>query len=219
MEAVAIPDAWAPTVHDRPDCWCFGCRIDVVGMFDSGEAGIVEIKTGKKLQPTHFVQLDAQVELAIHNQVTHGRERGIVLQLLPDTYHVHEAEDRHWPLLKAAAKVAQWRLRHDTKARLSGDGPHALRRVDGIRVPGVGTVMSLAGMTDLSSIPPHILETAAQRGAYVHEMVELDVTGNLDRDALPDWLRGYLHQWDRFCWDEGFTPQRAEVAVINHCER
>jgi hypothetical protein len=100
--AAALPDAWAPTVHDTPaGCWCFGCRIDVVGMFDSGEAGIVEIKTGKKLQPTHFVQLDAQVALAIHTRVTSGRERGVVLQLLPDAYRVHEAEDRHWPLLKS----------------------------------------------------------------------------------------------------------------------
>jgi hypothetical protein len=79
--------------------------------------------------------------------------------------------------------------------------------------------MALAGMTDLSGIPPHILETAAQRGAYVHQMVELDVAHDLDVDALPDWLRPYYDQWHRFCAEEGFTPQRAEVPVINHCER
>lgn len=218
--ATALPDAWAPTFHDTPrGCWCLGARLDVVGMFDSGESGIVEIKTGKKVQPTHLIQLDAQVELAVHTQLTNGRERGVLLQLLPDTYKVHEAPGTHWPLVKAAAKVAQWRLRNDPKARLSEDGPHALRRVDGIRVPGIGTVLALAGMVDLTGIPPHILETAAQRGAYVHEMIELDVTGDLDVDALPGWLVPYYDQWHRFCREEGFTPQRAELPVINHCER
>lgn len=217
--AVAIPDAWAPTVHDHPECWCFGCRIDVLGTFDCGSTGVVEIKTGKKVQPTHLVQLDAQVELARHTRLTNGRDRGVLLQLLPDTYRVHEAPDVHDKLIRAAARVAQWRLRHDPKARMSEDGPHALRRVDGIRVPGVGTVMSLAGMVDLSDIPPTILANAAERGSIVHEMIELDVKKDLDVDSLPGWLFPYYEQWKLFCRRENFTPQRAEVVAINHCER
>jgi hypothetical protein len=212
------PEAWAPLHHDVPRCRCFGARIDVLGVFGSGETGIVEIKTGKKVQPTHLIQLDAQVELVVMNKLTTGSERGVLLQLLPDMFRVHDALGTSWPLTQAATEVAQWRLRHDPKARLSEDGPHALRRQDGIRVPGIGTVLGLAGMVDLSSIPPHILANAAERGSLVHEMVELHVSGDLDVGGLPDWLFPYYTQWLEFCRAEAFTPQRAEVPLVYHCE-
>lgn len=214
MEAAAkLPDAWAPTVHDVPRCRCFGARIDVVGLLH-GDPCVVEIKSGS-VQRTHWLQLKAQWEL--YEPASYG----LLVQLAADgSYAAPDWPDHPYlSTVLAAAEVAQWRLRNDPKAKLSDDGPHALRRSDGIRVPGIGTVLRLAGLVDLRDIPSHILEKASARGTYVHSMIELDVQHDLDEASIDPSMRGYLDAWRSFCAREKFAPERAEVPVVYHCEQ
>jgi hypothetical protein len=131
--AAQYPAAWPP-VNTHEPCACVGARADIIGTLD-GKRMVVEVKTGS-VQPTHYWQLALQARLA-------EAEGGTILALKSDgTFRTPKppawACDREalWVEIQSAARVAHWRLRHDPKqAQLSGDGPHALRRADGVLVP------------------------------------------------------------------------------------
>ena len=44
--------------------------------------------------------------------------------------------------------------------------------VNGVRLPSVTEVLSIAGLTDFSGVPPGVLEKARVRGTQVHEITE-----------------------------------------------
>jgi hypothetical protein len=119
----------------------------------------------------------------------------------------------------AAAQVAQWRLRNDPKAQLSGGGAHALYREDGVRVPGIGTVLKLAGMVDLSGIPAGILETARAKGEAVHTCLQYLVEEDLDAASIPEHLRGYIAAYWSFCQREHFVATATEESAVYDCSR
>ena len=64
-------------------------------------------------------------------------------------------------------------------------------------------------------IPADKLEIARQRGVAVHKMVELDAKGDLDEDALPEWLVYPLNQWRKFCDDTSFKVLESECRVYH----
>ena len=105
------------------------------------------------------------------------------------------------------------------KAKLSDDGPHALKRADGVRVPGVGTVLRLAGLVDLRDVPADILARAAERGAMVHRYLEwiYDGQGGLDASSIVPELVGYVAAWWRFIADTGFMVESVEQPLVWDC--
>ena len=94
---------------------------------------------------------------------------------------------------------------------LEFDEPSHTYRIDGRVVPSVTQV--LKPLTDFSHIDPATLENARQEGVAIHKMVELDVTGDLDEDQLPDWLRGRLKAWRSFRDMTGLHPIAAELRM------
>ena len=84
---------------------------------------------------------------------------------------------------------------------------------NGTEVPSVTTV--LRPLTDFSMIPADKLEIARQRGVAVHKMVELDAKGDLDEDALPEWLRPVLIKWRLFLAESGFKLFESEHRVFS----
>lgn len=75
-------------------------------------------------------------------------------------------------------------------------------------VPSV--TQCLKSLTDYSFIKPEVLAKAQEEGKAVHKMVELDVKGDLDEDALPEWMSGHLKAWRFFLRDTQFKALRVE---------
>lgn len=90
-------------------------------------------------------------------------------------------------------------------------------RWDGWVVPSVTQV--LAPIVDLSRIPSDALEVARQKGVAIHKMVELDARGDLDEDALPEWLHKPLENWRKFVADTGFEVLLSEFQVYHRIYR
>ena len=86
-------------------------------------------------------------------------------------------------------------------------------RWQGVAVPSV--TQALKPLTDYSAIPLDKLEIARQKGVAVHKMIELDCAGDLDEDALPEWMRPVLVQWRKFVSDSGFVMLLSEHRVYH----
>lgn len=207
-----------PAIHDPCECW--GVRADLVGSVDGTQA-IVELKTGKKLQDSYALQLAAQA-LAIGGDALADSYERVVVQLRSDgtfvaarDLHRYECSD-DYNTVRAAARVAHWKLRHRL-ATFSEDHEFALHRRDGTRVPGIGTVLKLAGLVDLSAIPPEILARAATLGQHVHRMIELYEQGQLDTGEYAPGVSG-LHPKLRPYLDSYLAFKSATSFVVEHCE-
>ena len=84
---------------------------------------------------------------------------------------------------------------------------------NGVRVPNVTSI--LAPLTDYSKIPRGQLERARQQGIAVHKMVELDCKGDLDTDALPEWMAGHFAAWEKFKAEIDFELWSSEQPVYH----
>jgi hypothetical protein len=70
--------------------------------------------------------------------------------------------------------------------------------LDGIELPSVTTVLSAAGLYDLSMADPDALEAARVRGTNVHRICELWDNGKLDESSLDAGGAEYLEAWKAF---------------------
>ena len=71
--------------------------------------------------------------------------------------------------------------------------------VDGRRVPSVTQVLELAGLVDKR----WFTDFARDRGTYVHQLLELHDTGDLDEASIDPQLAPYLDAWTAACRDLG----------------
>jgi hypothetical protein len=209
-------------------CACFGARLDAQGDFHPDEVpAIVEFKTSKQMRPTFALQLAGQALAWVARyelgQPSAAKIRRVCVLLRSDgTFDqrrdLHDCTDpQDFNAVMIAARHAWQRLRYG--AQLSEDHAHALHRQDGVRVPGIGTVLKLGGYVDLRDIPPHILERARQVGEYVHQVIEWYEKGTLDRDTLDPQLALYLESYLRFRDATGFIPSGVEVECVYDCGR
>lgn len=86
-------------------------------------------------------------------------------------------------------------------------------RYAGRVVPNVTRI--LAGLTDYSAIPADVLARAQAEGTAIHKTVELYLAGDLDEDALPDWLRPRLAAFRSFQADTQFAVAGSERRVYH----
>jgi L-ascorbate metabolism protein UlaG (beta-lactamase superfamily) len=86
-------------------------------------------------------------------------------------------------------------------------------RYGGVVVPSVTQI--LKPLVDYSHVPADALEKARQEGVAIHKTVELECKGDLDEDALPDWLRPYLSAWRKFVLEAGFVLEASEERVYH----
>lgn len=83
----------------------------------------------------------------------------------------------------------------------------------GKRLPSVTQVLDQ--LEDWSRVDPIVLEEAKRRGQHVHRMVQLDVGGVLDEDALDPFYRPYLAQWRKFLAETRFRPVLSEQQIYH----
>lgn len=83
--------------------------------------------------------------------------------------------------------------------------------------PSVTEILDLAGLVDLSMIPPRYLEAARVRAVAVHQWIE---EATLD-PARASWMsrpipiQGYLTAWELWKVESGFIMENAEQVVIS----
>ena len=83
--------------------------------------------------------------------------------------------------------------------------------------PSVTEILALAGFSDLSMIPPHILEAARVRGVAVHSWIESATSDSLSVRWMsrPPLIEGYVSAWERWKVESGFVMEKAEQVVIS----
>lgn len=91
--------------------------------------------------------------------------------------------------------------------------------IDGELVPSVTQVLSLAGISDVSGIPAHILERARDIGTQVHVATELLDQDDLDIDSLDPQIIGYVAAYQKFRTETSFTPDFIEHRGVSQLYR
>ncbi len=84
---------------------------------------------------------------------------------------------------------------------------------DGVVLPGVTTILKRISKALYRHVDPALMERAAALGTAVHKLIELDIAGTLDEDALDPQLHLYLKSWRQFRATSGFRPLLSEVVV------
>jgi hypothetical protein len=85
---------------------------------------------------------------------------------------------------------------------------------DGRSIPSVTQVLALSGISDVSRIPPHILERAAAIGTAVHVACELLDQDDLDLESVDPQLTGYVLAYQKFRVETGFVPELVEHRAV-----
>lgn len=89
--------------------------------------------------------------------------------------------------------------------------------LDGVRLPSVTQILKRLSAEAYRFVDRGVMEAAAALGTAVHKLIELDVAGTLDEDALDARLVPYLNSWRQFRFTSGFEPVYSEQLV--HSER
>lgn len=89
---------------------------------------------------------------------------------------------------------------------------------DGIVIPSVTQVLTLAGIDDVSRIPLHFLERAAAVGTAVHEACEFLDQDDLDLDSLDPLIVGYVLGYQKFKQETGFVPSVIEQRGVSESQ-
>jgi len=87
-------------------------------------------------------------------------------------------------------------------------------QTDGRSIPSVTQCLALAGLTDVSRVPPHILQRAADVGTAVHLACAYLDADDLDLDSVDPKIVGYVLAYQKFRCDSGFVPELIEHRAV-----
>lgn len=85
--------------------------------------------------------------------------------------------------------------------------------IDGVKLPGVTSILKSAGLTDMSGIKSGILIRAQKFGTALHKATELWDKGVLDMSSLSAPLIPYLEAWKKFHKDYQIEWGSVELPV------
>lgn len=86
-------------------------------------------------------------------------------------------------------------------------------RVDGRVVPSVTQILGRLSADEYRFVDASVMEDAALLGKAVHKMIELDLRGDLDVEALSEGLQVYYTAWQNFRQLSGFQMVLSEARV------
>lgn len=86
-------------------------------------------------------------------------------------------------------------------------------RLDGKVLDSVTTILKRLSREAYRFVDKSVMERAAALGTAVHKLIELDIAGTLDEEALHPDLLSYLQSWRRFLATSGFRPILSEQIV------
>lgn len=82
-------------------------------------------------------------------------------------------------------------------------------------VPSVTRILKPITEHEYRCVDRSVMETAAHLGRAVHSLINLDIRGELDEDALSEPLRPYLAAWRDFQAKSGFEALLTEQYVYS----
>ena len=85
---------------------------------------------------------------------------------------------------------------------------------DGVIIPSVTQVLTLAGISDVSGIPAHILDRASAIGTAVHQACEFLDQNDLDLDTLDASIVGYVLGYQKFRDEHKFVSELIEHRTV-----
>lgn len=88
-------------------------------------------------------------------------------------------------------------------------------RAGGQIVPSVTQILGRLSAEEYRFVDASVMEDAALLGKAVHKMIELDLRGDLDVDALSDGLQVYYTAWQNFRQLSGFQMVLSEARVYS----
>lgn len=88
-------------------------------------------------------------------------------------------------------------------------------RVDGRIVPSVTQILHRLSAEAYRFVDEFVMEEAALLGTAVHKMIELDLRGDLDVEALSEGLQVYYTAWQNFLQLSGFQMVLSEARVYS----
>lgn len=91
--------------------------------------------------------------------------------------------------------------------------------LDGVKLPGVTTVLKPISSAHYAGVDPAVMERAAQLGTAVHAVIELDLQGDLDTDNLDPMLVPYYRGWRQFRQQSGFRALLSEKKLASRTHR
>lgn len=86
--------------------------------------------------------------------------------------------------------------------------------VDGIVIPSVTQVLTLAGISDVSGIPAHILDRASAIGTAVHQACEFLDQDDLDLESIDPTIVGYVVGYQKFREEQKFVSELIEHRIV-----
>lgn len=98
---------------------------------------------------------------------------------------------------------------------LTFDEASHVYRAEGRVVPSVTQILSRLSAEEYRFVDRSVMEDAALLGKAVHKMIELDLRGDLDVDALSDGLQVYYTAWQNFRQLSGFQMVLSEQRVYS----
>lgn len=98
---------------------------------------------------------------------------------------------------------------------LTFDADSHTYRVDGQVVPSVTQILARLSAEEYRFVDRDVMEDAALLGTAVHKMIELDLRGDLDVDALSEGLLPYYAAWQNFLKLSGFQVVLSEQRVYS----
>lgn len=88
-------------------------------------------------------------------------------------------------------------------------------RLDGRLVPSVSALLKVINPDEYAGICADVMAKASARGSRRHDMIALDVRGQLDVGNLPDDDVGSYIAWQQFCEDYKFRASLSERIVCS----
>lgn len=89
-------------------------------------------------------------------------------------------------------------------------------RIDGVRLPSVTEILTIAGLSDWSMVPSSVLEEARARGSEIHLWLEMFDRGYLkDGDEPAEAIAPYVAAYHKFRAEVDFEIGEIEVVVLN----
>lgn len=87
--------------------------------------------------------------------------------------------------------------------------------LDGRKLPSVTQILKRLSREAYRFVDRKVMDKAAALGTAVHKLIELDIEGTLDEDALAPELHLYLTSWRTFLATSGFRPLLSESLVYS----
>ena len=90
----------------------------------------------------------------------------------------------------------------------------------GRRYPSVTEILTLGGHSDYDGVDPVVLQRAADRGSYIHEVSErIDARMIPSLDEIPDPYNTYVRSYCRFTHEHDYQVLHSEIVVRSHKHR